>query len=145
MFKDYDSPIANDDPPQQEILPAGEYWFSVTLHERGRTKAGDAPMSTLALNVDNRTTAIHRLTIKPSCEWSVAAFFRCVGLKKHGEAASAGVWDALQGQFGRAKFRPKTFNNRTSMEIESCIDFDTTATPPEWVHVDPAEEGDIPF
>ena len=94
---DWGDTIENDG-QEFVILPEGDYTFTVTNFERGRfpgsAKIPACNKATLTIQIDNdkgSATARFDLILYRTLEWKIAAFFRCIGQKKHGEKVTMGV------------------------------------------------------
>ena len=114
------------------VLPEGNYEFIVTGFERGQfpgsTKLPPCDKATLELLVtlnDGRSTAVRTdLILHSSLEWKIASFFRCMGLKKHGEAMgmpiSKGFAQALNNKLkGVAHIKPRKYTDKNGNEREA--------------------------
>ena len=105
----WDDVIENDG-PQYELLPEGEYDFVVTGFERKRYAGGAklpaCPMAELKILVtapDNKQTIVnHRLYLHTRTEGLVCAFFTAIGERKHGEKLRMNWAHVIDGR-GRCK------------------------------------------
>ena len=104
----WDDTIENDGSDFQ-VLPEGEYDFTVTKFERGRSAGkGKLPpcnMAILTLRVSDgngSTTITDNLLLHSKAEWKLCQFFRSIGQKKHGEPLRMN-WSAVMGATGRCK------------------------------------------
>ena len=104
---DWDSTI-EDDGQGYVLLNEGDYDFTVTGFERGRHEgsakipACNKAIVTLSVNTPNGVAEIkENLILYKTMEWKISAFFRCIGLKKHGERLVMD-WDHVLGAAGRA-------------------------------------------
>lgn len=101
-----------DDEINQEstfvLLEEGDYRFKVANFERGRHtgSAGIPPCNKAILTIDifdtagkKLTSLQHNLYLHSSSEWRISAFFRSIGLKKHGEPLKMN-WSAVPGAEG---------------------------------------------
>ncbi len=133
------------------VLKEGDYSFKVTNFERGRFNGSDkiAPCNkaTLHLEVDSpEGTATVRtdLLLTKSLEWKISSFFRCIGLKKHGEAVVMD-WTKVMGAKGRAHIKVRQYVNKYG-ETKECndvayfIDYD-----PDYDKAPFSDSDDIPF
>ena len=151
---DWDDALENDG---QEfiILPEGDYNFIVTDFERGRFP-GSAKMPacnkaalTLVVHIQDGTASVRTdLILNRLVEFRISAFFRCIGLKKHGERLVMD-WTKVVGSKGRAHFKPRLYkdrdgNERQANEVDRFYDYDEKYFPKEdsWSAV-AAEE--LPF
>ena len=87
----WDDVIENDG-QEYILLPEGDYNYRVTNFERGQFPGGPkippCPKASLTLTVDTEqgtATARVDLLLYRTVEWKMAAFFRSIGQKKHGE------------------------------------------------------------
>ncbi len=119
------------------LLPEGDYTFTVTGFERGRfpgsAKIPPCNKASLTLSIDNdQGPAIVRVDLirYRTLEWKIAAFFRCIGQKKHGEKVTMD-WSRVQGARGRAHLRPRTYirdgEERQVNDVDRFYDFDPAA------------------
>lgn len=97
------------------VLPEGDYAFTVTRVERGRfpgsSKIPPCNKATVSVRIDNDlgpATARFDLILYRTLEWKIAAFFRSIGQKKHGEKLVMD-WRNVVGARGRAHFRPRAY------------------------------------
>lgn len=104
----WDDSISNDESEFQP-LPEGDYTFTVTKFERGRsTGKGKLPacnMAILTLQIEGggRTvTVTEKLVLHSSLEWKLSSFFRSIGQKKHGERLCP-RWNEVVGSKGRCR------------------------------------------
>jgi hypothetical protein len=135
---DWDDSIENDG---QEFvtLPEGDYDFTITNFERGRFPGGGklpaCNKATLTLRVENKegTASIRTdLFLHKSVEWKLSAFFRSVGLKKHGEMLRRMPWDKVVGAKGRAHIVQRSYTGkdgtqRTTNDVRDFLDPKDTA------------------
>ena len=122
---DWNDTIENDGEQPYIVLPEGDYTFTVRSYERERFPGGPkipaCNKAVVLLDVDSdQGLAMCKLDLilHRALEWKLAAFFRCIGLKKHGEKLSM-QWDSIPGARGRAHFKPKTFTGRNGNEMQS--------------------------
>lgn len=127
---DWDSQVENDG-AEFVLLPEGTYKFTIVDFQRGRfpgsTKIPPCPKAELTLAVETdegRATVKTDLILYSSLEWKISSFFRCVGLKKHGEAYRP-QWDNLIGMTGLAHFKPRSWtdNNGNERQANDCDKF----------------------
>lgn len=119
----WDDQISNDS--SFEIVPAGDYEFTVTGFERSRTKGqGKLPpcnMAVLTIEVKSgqfKTSINHYLVLHTSLEWKLCEFFRAIGSRKKGEAVSM-KWSEVIGSRGRCKVIVETFKKNDGTDGES--------------------------
>lgn len=108
----WDDTIENDG-GEYIVLPEGDYPFTVTSFERGSFPGGAkipaCNKAVLTLTVEHEGTSVNVKTdiiLYKTIEWKISAFFRCIGLKKHGEKLKM-KWNEVVGRTGRAHFKPR--------------------------------------
>ncbi len=133
-------------------LAEGDYNFIVTNFERGRFPGSEKlppcnkAVITLAVDTDEgRATIKTDIILYRSLEWRISAFFRCIGLKKHGERLVMD-WTKVLGSEGRAHFKPRQYtdkwnNRKTANDVDYFIDYDSKFFSRETS----ADDSDIPF
>ncbi len=105
---DWDSTIENDS--SFELLPEGDYEFTVTKFERSRhhgsAKLPECNKAVLTLELKGangiKGVITHNLFLHSSTEGMLCAFFAAIGSRKHGEPLKMN-WDDVQFANGRAK------------------------------------------
>lgn len=104
---DWDSAI-EDDGNGFVLLPEGDYEFVVSGFERGQHNGSAniprCPKAILTLSITSPEGVVQLkqdLFLCGKMEWKIAAFFRSLGLKKHGERLVP-QWDKVQGEAGHA-------------------------------------------
>ena len=120
---DWDSVISNED--SFTLLPEGDYNFVVTDFKKerfnGSQKIPACNKAALTLKVTapngDSTTVYTDLILFGTLEWKIAAFFRCIGQKKHGEPLKPN-WNALVGSTGRARIKIRTYTNKNGNEVQ---------------------------
>lgn len=133
-FLDFNSEIEMD---SQEfiLLPEGDYAFTVKEVEKAyyqgdSEKIGNGcPMIYLKLEVKSpqgTATVQDRLYLNEDFEWKLSSFFRCIGLKKHGEKVKMS-WEAVMGKEGlchliQEKWIDKNGNEKTSNRVAKYLD-----------------------
>ena len=144
----WDDVIENDG-QEFVILPEGDYTFTVTNFERGRfpgsAKLPPCNKATLTLNIDNDlgiATAKIDLLLYRTVEWKIAAFFRSIGQKKHGEKTVMN-WNKVINARGKAHFKPREYTKdgqtRQVNDVERFIDYDPS------VAMTPVKTDDLPW
>lgn len=108
----WDDTIENDG-GEYIVLPEGDYPFTVTSFERGSFPGGAkipaCNKAVLTLTVEHEGSSVNVKTdiiLYKTIEWKISAFFRCIGLKKHGEKLKM-KWNEVVGRTGRAHFKPR--------------------------------------
>ena len=130
---DWDSEIESDGQEYVTVTP-GDYTFTVTKVERqnypgNQSSGGKIPPCNLALvsgEIDvpkGKATFRERLYLYKGYEWKLSAFFRCLGLKKHGEKLRMNFNEAV-GKRGMAKFGNHEYNGSTYNQVEQYYDYD---------------------
>lgn len=155
---DWNDTLENDG-QEYVILPEGDYVFTVTSFERGHFP-GSAKMSpcnkaTLTLQVLSNKGIVSIRTdfiLNRLVEFRISAFYRSVGLKKHGEKLVMD-WDRAVGLSGRAHFKPRTYLDNNGNEhqvnnVERFYDYDASKMPvlnEGFMEVPEGFEDGIPF
>ena len=130
---DWDSEIESDGKEYVTVQP-GDYAFTVTKVERqnypgNQSSGGKIPACNLAVvsgEIDvpkGKATFRERLYLYKGYEWKLSAFFRCLGLKKHGEKLRMNFNEAV-GKRGMAKFGNHEYNGSTYNQVEQYYDYD---------------------
>ena len=130
---DWDSEIESDGQEYVTVQP-GDYAFTVTKVERqnypgNQSSGGKIPACNLAVvsgEIDvpkGKATFRERLYLYKGYEWKLSAFFRCLGLKKHGEKLRMNFNEAV-GKRGMAKFGNHEYNGSTYNQVEQYYDYD---------------------
>lgn len=145
--------VIDSDGKEYIVLPEDDYNFLVTKVEKGRFPGGktlppcNKATVTLQVKCDQGTVNVNTdLILHEIVLWKLSAFFRCIGLKKHGEKLTMD-WNKVPGRWGRAHFAPRTYEgkngqSRQTNDVESFIDYDDKYFPAdEW----PPVEEEMPF
>ena len=126
---DWDSEIESDGQEYVTVTP-GDYAFTVTKVERQQFKGSDkipeCQMALVSGTIDvpkGTATFRERLYLCKSFEWKLSGFFRCLGMKKHGEKLRMNFPGAV-GKKGLAKFGIREYNGQTYNQIEQYYDYD---------------------
>lgn len=118
---DWDDEIEVDD--QFITLEDGDYDFTVTNFERGlQDKTEKLPQcnkAIITLKVEGATIT-ENFPLCSNMEWKSAAFFRAIGMKKHGEKAKMD-WKGAIGKTGRCHIR-KTEGTKTPGTFFNNVD-----------------------
>lgn len=119
----WDATIQNDSTFQ--VLPAGEYKFTVIAFERGwhNGSANLDPCNKAVLTIrlegeGGATTLTHNLFLHTKTEGLLSAFFIAVGLRKHGEAMKMDFPKSI-GRSGRCKVSVRTWTGNDGQPRES--------------------------
>jgi len=121
----WDDQIENDG-PDFEILPEGDYDFEVVGFERGRHTGSDklpacnkAIVSIRISGTAGISTIKHQLFLHAKTEGLLCAFFTGIGQRKHGERLTMN-WNKVVGSKGRCKvYIDKWISNTTGKELTS--------------------------
>ena len=126
---DWDSELENDG-QQYVIVPPGDYTFTVTDVERGNFNGSDklppCKMVTIKGTIDTdlgNATFQENLYLVRKQEWKLSAFFRCIGMKKHGEKLRM-EWGKVPGSRGKAKFKNELYKGNTYNRIDQFYDYE---------------------
>lgn len=120
-----------DDGQEYILLPEGDYDFTVHSLERGtfngsaKMRACNKAIITLLVQTDKGVASVRfDLIMNKMMEWRISAFFRCIGLKKHGEKLRMD-WSKVCDSKGRAHFKPRTYrdNNGNERQINDVVRF----------------------
>ena len=141
--------VIEDDGQEFIILPEGDYEFEVVGFERGEFK-GSSKMSpcnkvilTLQVTTDKGIANVRTdLIMNRVMEWRLSAFFRAIGLKKHGEKLKMD-WSRVLEAKGRARFKPRTYmDNGNERQVNDVVRFYDPETPES---KDMPLDDDLPF
>ena len=147
---DWDSAI-EEDGQGFVLLDEGDYDFTVTGFERGQhngsAKIPPCPKALLTLSVETDAGVAEikeNLILYKTMEWKLSSFFRCIGLKKHGERLVMD-WGHVLGASGRAHIIQREYvgNDGTTKKTNGVAYFMDYI--PAEKHFDPADPEDIPF
>ena len=150
---DWDAEITCDE-PQYLILPEGDYTFRVADVERGRHEGSNRlpPCNKATIHMEIQTPdgmarARTILFLHGLMEWKIFSFFCCIGQVKKGETLKMN-WDGVPGAWGRAHFRPRSYEGkdgetREVNEVTRFLDFDPDRMIPGFIDVTGDE--DNPF
>lgn len=120
----WDDMIQNDS--TFEVLPEGDYNFTVEKFERGRHNGTDklppCNKAILTIKVSNgqkSTTIEHNLFLHTKTEGMLCQFFTAIGQRKHGEALKMD-WTKVPGARGRCKLSVREWtSNKTGEKMQS--------------------------
>ena len=147
---DWDSTI-EDDGQGFVLLEEGDYDFTVTGFERaqhnGSAKIPPCPKALLTLSVSTPQGVAEikeSLILYKTMEWKISGFFRCIGMKKHGERLVMD-WDHVLGSAGRAHFVQREYvgNDGTTRKSNNVGYFMDPI--PAGKRADLKDPDDIPF
>lgn len=148
---DWDSTI-EDDGQGFILLDEGDYEFTVSGLERARhngsAKVPACPKAVLTLSVEAPAGVAQvktSLLLYKTVEWKLSAFFRSIGLKKHGERLVMN-WGSVLGASGKAHFVQRTYTGQDGNERKiNDIDYFIDPIPDEKQLPFAEETEDIPF
>ena len=122
---DWDDEIVNDGNETEFVtLEPGDYDFTVVKFERGtftpkpggKTPACNQAIVTLKISTDKGDCFIQdKFPMASTMEWKISAFFRSIGMKKHGEPAKVD-FDKLIGSKGRCHVTERTYTKQDGTE-----------------------------
>lgn len=108
-----------------EVLPEGDYDFTVTSFERGRHNGSDklppcnkAILTIEVSNSERKSTLTHNLFLHTKTEGMLTAFFTSIGHRKRGEALRMD-WNKVTGARGRCKVSIRKWMGNNGQEMES--------------------------
>lgn len=120
----WDDQIENDG-PDFEVLPEGDYDFEVTAFERGRHPGSDKlpPCNKATISIEikgaaGQTTIKHNLFLHTKTEGLLCAFFVGIGQRKHGEKLTMN-WNNVIGSKGRCKVAIRKWKKDDGTEMTS--------------------------
>lgn len=126
---DWDSEIESDGQEYVNVEP-GDYTFTVTKVERknfpGSDKLPPCNMAEVMGTIDvpkGTATFRERLYLCKAYEWKLSGFFRCLGMKKHGEKLRMNFPGAV-GKKGYARFSVREYNGQKYNQIDRYYDYD---------------------
>lgn len=146
----WDDPISNDEQGEFVTAPPGEYSFEIVNFSRARHQAKpdgkipDCPKAVVTVRIytseGDKVDVKHNLYLHSRCEGMLCAFFRSIGLRKHGEVFRPD-WSRVIGSKGRCKVSVREYvgNNGTKYKANDIKAFldppangqqQTTVTPP---------------
>ena len=134
MEMDWNDSIETDS-QEYVLLPEGDYNFIVTNFERGRFPGGakippcNKATITIQIAASEGVATLHfDLLLYRTLEWKISSFFRCIGLKKHGEKLVMD-WSKVINSYGKCHVKQKTYTNqygeeKTINDVDKFYDFD---------------------
>lgn len=124
---DWDSEISQD-AVEIPLLVPGIYPFTVDHFERKQYDGGEkipaCPLAEVYLNVHTKQGDVPvrtALFLHQTMEWQLSAFFRCVSLKKKGEALRMN-WNKVPGATGWAEFSNREYKDKKYNQVRRFID-----------------------
>jgi hypothetical protein len=135
----WDGPIENDG-PEFELLPEGDYDFVVTGFERARhpgsEKLPPCNKAVVSIRIEGpagATTIKHNLFLHSNTEGLLCAFFTAIGQRRKGERITMN-WNKVVGARGRAKVYIDTYEKDgkqyQSNKIKKFYDPEEVPPPP---------------
>lgn len=119
----WDDTIQNDS--TFEVLPVGDYNFTVKSFERGRHSGSDKlpPCNKAVLKIEvsngaNSTTLEHNLYLHSSTEGFLCSFFKAIGQRQHGQAMKMD-WSKVIGAKGRCKLGIHKWTGKDGQAMEN--------------------------
>ena len=116
-----------------EILPEGEYSFSISKMEKARydgsEKMSACNVAVIYLKVTNEEglsgNVIEKLYLNSKAEWKLSQFFISIGQKKKGEPFKP-RWNEITGATGKLKltvnkYTDKDGNSRENNRVDSFL------------------------
>ncbi len=116
----WDDPITNDGEAGFTLLNEGDYIFRVETVLRMFSQKHDCPQAEVKLLILGdgvHSTMKESFLLRSDLEWKIAAFFRSIGLKKHGQPYVMD-WNAAVGRLGKAHVVQDSFVGREGKDIK---------------------------
>ena len=110
-----------------ELLPPGEYEFTVESMERSRyggsEKMAACNAANLTLTIKDPETGSDRkvfdtLYLSSKAEWRLSQFFTCIGQKKKGEPLRPN-WNTVPGSSGRVEIEVNKYTDKNGNQKEN--------------------------
>ena len=147
---DWDEVIESDG-QNFALIPEDDYNFTVTHFERGHFDGSNGMKAcnkaTLTLRVetpDGVYNVREVLFLNTMFESRIGGFFRSIGRKKDGERFVMN-WSNLEGERGRAHFRPREYTDRNGNDREcNSVAWYITYNP-IYFENESTDDGDLPF
>ena len=145
--------VIEDDGNGFILLEEGDYDFTVTGFERGRhngsAKIPACNKAIITLSIDSPQGVVEikeNLILYKTMEWKISAFFRSLGLKKHGERLTMD-WDHVLGAAGRAHIVQREYigNDGTNKKANNVGYFIDYMPPEKRADLLDQQDDDIPF
>lgn len=118
---DWEDTIENDG-EGYVLLDEGDYDFTVTKFSReqwtGSAKIPACPMAVLTISIsapEGTANIRYQMHLYRTMEWKLAAFFRAIGQKKHGERMVMN-WGAVEGAHGRCHVTQRRYTSISGEE-----------------------------
>lgn len=145
--------VIEDDGNGFILLEEGDYDFTVSGFERGRhngsAKIPACNKAIITLSIDSPQGVAEikeNLILYKTMEWKISAFFRSLGLKKHGERLTMD-WDHVLGAAGRAHIVQREYigNDGTNKKANNVGYFIDYLPPEKRADLLDQQDDDIPF
>lgn len=145
--------VIEDDGNGFILLEEGDYDFTVSGFERGRhngsAKIPACNKAIITLSIDSPQGVAEikeNLILYKTMEWKISAFFRSLGLKKHGERLTMD-WDHVLGAAGRAHIVQREYigNDGTNKKANNVGYFIDYMPPEKRADLLDQQDDDIPF
>ncbi len=145
--------VIEDDGNGFILLEEGDYDFTVSGFERGRhngsAKIPACNKAIITLSIDSPQGVVEikeNLILYKTMEWKISAFFRSLGLKKHGERLTMD-WDHVLGAAGRAHIVQREYigNDGTNKKANNVGYFIDYMPPEKRADLLDQQDDDIPF
>lgn len=132
----WDDPISNDKQGEFVTAPPGEYSFEIVNFSRARHQAKpdgkipDCPKAVVTVRIytseGDKVDVKHNLYLHSRCEGMLCAFFRSIGLRKHGETFRPD-WSRVIGSKGRCKISIREYvgsngNKYKANDVKAFLD-----------------------
>lgn len=126
---DWDSEIESDGQEYITVEP-GDYVFTVKSVERKQFPGSDKMPACNMVQVNGEiptpkgpATFRENLYLTKRNEWKLSGYFRCLGMKKHGEKLRMDFPGSI-GRKGYAKFVNRVYNGNTYNQVDKFYDYD---------------------
>ena len=131
----WDAVLDTDGEAQYIELEEGDYTFTVLDVEKGQFPGGQklppCPKATVKVEIDSDAGQAYGrfdLLLHTTLKFKLSDFFRCIGMKKHGEPLKM-AWEDVPGKRGRAHFKPRAYTTRNgeirhANEVDRFYDYD---------------------
>jgi hypothetical protein len=133
-----DEDIEVEERPEFELLPPGDYSFTVANFERGWYEGGDKIIACDFANVmlyivtpkGSTVTVFEKFFLVSSQAWRIKDFFMSVGLITAEQKPDMKKWDLIAGLSGRAKLGQRRYDGNSYNAIKKFYPKDSAAADP---------------